>query len=67
MRKIVLVVCAAAVLGLLPADAVASCFDQAAACFQRAAARDSFMGRTLAALDCELDLIECARRKIIGR
>lgn len=67
MKKVVLVVVASVGLGLLPADALAGCFDQAAACFQRAAARDSFMGRTLAGLDCELDLIECARRKIIGR
>lgn len=67
MKKMVFVLMIVAGVGVLPANAFAGCFDDAAACFQRAAGRDSFMGRTLAGLDCELDLIECSRMKILGR
>jgi hypothetical protein len=35
-------------------------------CFEEAARIDSFWYRTAAALDCELDFIECARIKIMG-
>lgn len=67
MRKVMLVLFVATGIGVFPADALAGCFEDAAACFERAAGRDSFIDRTLAGLDCELDLIECGRRKILGR
>lgn len=67
MKKIVFVLFIAVGIGGLPTEVLAGCFDDAALCFQRAARRPSVLTRTLAGLDCELDLIECARRKIIGR
>jgi hypothetical protein len=68
MKKMVFVLVLTAGVGVFPATAFgAGCFDDAAACFQQAATRDTFMGRTLAGLDCELNLIECSRRKILGR
>jgi hypothetical protein len=42
------------------------CFTSFGHCMERAAGIDSFWWRTAAALDCELDLIECARIKLIG-
>jgi hypothetical protein len=42
------------------------CFTEFGHCMERAAAIDSFWYRTAAGLDCELDLIECARIKLIG-
>lgn len=67
MKKVVFVLLLAAGAGLLPARAYAGCFEDAANCFYAASRHDSFIARTLAALDCELDLVECARKKVVGR
>lgn len=67
MKKVVFVLLMTAGAGLMPANAFAGCFEDAANCFFEASRHDSFVWRTLAALDCELDLAECARRKVIGR
>jgi hypothetical protein len=42
------------------------CFTSFGRCMERAAAIDSFWYRTAAGLDCELDLIECVRVKVLG-
>jgi len=44
----------------------AGCFTGLADCYQRAANIDSFWYRWAAGLDCELDLVECTRTKLIG-
>ena len=44
----------------------AGCFTGLADCYSRASTIDSFLYRTLTALDCELDFIECTRIKLIG-
>ncbi len=67
MKKVVFVLLMTAGAGLLPANAFAGCFEDAANCFYEASGHDSFVWRTLAALDCELDLAECARKKVVGR
>lgn len=67
MKKVVFVLLMTAGAGLMPANAFAGCFEDAALCFYEASRHDSFVWRTLAALDCELDLAECARRKVVGR
>lgn len=67
MKKVVFVLLMTAGAGLLPANAFAGCFEDAANCFYAASRHDSFVWRTLAALDCELDLAECTRKKVIGR
>lgn len=42
------------------------CFTEFGKCMERAAAIDSFWWRWAAGLDCELDLVECTRVKLIG-
>jgi hypothetical protein len=65
---------AAGLLGLalllgIPAEvsAQASCFASLRDCFIRASKIQYWADRTIAGLDCELDFVECARRKILGR
>ncbi len=67
MKKLLFVLIAGAALNAVPAPALAGCTDELAACFYEVAQRDSFMERWTGGLDCELDYIECARRKILGR
>lgn len=67
MKKMVFVLSLTAVLSAVPSPAWAGCFEDAANCFQRAALRDSWFSRWLAGLDCELDLVECTREKLLGR
>ncbi len=43
------------------------CFGKLRDCFVRAAKMRSWADRTIAGLDCELDFVECSRRKILGR
>lgn len=67
MKKVVFVLLAAAAFSVMPSQAFAGCTDDLAACYYRVARRDSFMSRWTGGLDCELDYIECARKKILGR
>ena len=67
MKKLLLTLSVAAALNAVPTPAIAGCTDELAACFYRVAARDSFMSRWTGGIDCELDYVECARRKILGR
>jgi hypothetical protein len=74
MRKIVLLLFLVLGLSAFSTPALAfdddhenhGCFTELSHCFERAAQIDSWWYRTLAALDCELDFIECARIKLIG-
>ena len=67
MRKwMVLGVFAAMAFGGSVREAKAGCFTDLADCYQRAANIDSFWYRWAAGLDCELDLVECTRQKLIG-
>ena len=67
MKKIVFVLFVAFGIGAMPSDAFAGCADDLGACYYRVAARDGFWKRLTGGIDCELDFIECARKKIIGR
>jgi hypothetical protein len=67
MRKWMLLgIFAAAALAADARPARAGCFTNLADCYQRAANIDSFWYRWAAGLDCELDLVECTREKLIG-
>jgi len=57
------------VFGLVgvPRPALAGCTTDLADCYGRAARIDSFWYRWAAGLDCELDYVDCAREKLIGR
>jgi hypothetical protein len=44
-----------------------TCFQQLRDCYQRAAGDSTFWGRTLAGLECEIDLLNCTRIEIVGR
>jgi hypothetical protein len=57
---------AAAMIAANVQPAQAGCFTDLADCFQRAANIDSFWYRWAAGLDCELDLVECTRIKLVG-
>ncbi|MDQ3070066.1 MAG: hypothetical protein M3R55_10095 [Acidobacteriota bacterium] len=67
MKKTVVLVVLAAALNAVPSTAFAGCFEDLGNCYQRAAGRDSWGSRWLAGLDCELDFVDCGRRKLIGR
>ena len=72
MKKRVLVLLLGMALSALPAtafadDEEAGCFENLANCYYEAARRDSWLGRWLAGLDCELNFVECTRIKIAGR
>lgn len=43
------------------------CFQNLRICYQRAAFKASFWEMWAAGLDCELDVVDCVRRKVIGR
>jgi hypothetical protein len=59
---------AALVLGLpVGVSAQAACFADLRDCYIRASRMRYWVDRTIAGLDCELDFVECARRKILGR
>jgi hypothetical protein len=66
MRKWVLGILAAAAVTAMPQQAQAGCFTDLGNCYQKAANIDSFWYRWAAGLDCELDLVECTRIKLIG-
>ena len=57
------------VMGFLavPRPALAGCTTDLADCYVAAAKIDSFWYRWAAGLDCELDYVDCAREKLIGR
>ena len=50
-----------------PAFAEARCFESLRDCYGRAATREGFWDMWAAGLDCELDLVDCVRRAILGR
>jgi hypothetical protein len=62
-------------LGIFVAGAIAGaarsveagCATDLADCYSRASTVDGFWYRWAAGLDCELDFVECGRRKILGR
>lgn len=66
MKKVLLVLFLAAAINAVPAAAYADCFGELAQCFNEAAKIDSWIGRWLAGLDCELNFVECTRIKLIG-
>jgi len=66
MRKWMLGILAAAAMTAMPQQAQAGCFTALADCYQKAANIDGFWYRWAAGLDCELDLVECTRIKLIG-
>jgi len=50
-----------------PAAAQADCFQGLRRCYFLAALKESVWERWAMGLDCELEAIDCTRRKIIGR
>jgi len=66
MKKMVFVLLVSAGLGGLPTNAFAGCADDLGACYYRVAARSGFWNTLAGGLDCELDFIDCARRKVLG-
>jgi hypothetical protein len=66
MKKVILVLLLAAGIGAVPTAAVAGCFTELSDCYYEAAKKSSWIERWLAGLDCELDFIECTRKKLIG-
>jgi hypothetical protein len=50
-----------------PAAAEARCFENLRDCYGRAATRDGVWDMWAAGLDCELDLVDCVRRALLGR
>ena len=65
MKKVLFVLLLTASINAVPSPAYAGCFEDLANCFQQAATRDSWLSRWLAGLDCELDFVECTRKKIL--
>lgn len=47
--------------------ASAGCFENLYACYERAANRDTFLERSLAGADCELEFAGCVRQVVLGR
>lgn len=66
MKKLFLVLVLAAAINAVPSAAFAGCFSELGNCYNEAAKIDSWVGRWLAGLDCELDFIECTRIKLVG-
>lgn len=71
MRKVtgIVVLAAFALLGGVQgafADDGDRCFTDLGHCYEAAAAIESFWYRWAAGLDCELDLVECVREKLLG-
>ena len=50
-----------------PASADARCFQNLRDCYGRAAGREGVWDMWAAGLDCELDLVDCVRRALLGR
>jgi len=50
-----------------PAAAEAQCFQRLRTCWFQAALKESVWEMWAAGLDCELELIDCVRRFVIGR
>ena len=55
-----------AALSARPALAQRSCAAQLLTCYDRAAQQSTWIGRTAAALDCELEFAGCARKTVLG-
>ncbi len=57
------------ITGYPPAASAQSpgCFQSFKKCYDLAVRRPNWDDRLLSSLDCELDFVECARKKIIGR
>ena len=67
MKKAVFLFVVIVGMGVLPSNAFAGCADDLGACYYRAAGRSGFWQRFTGGVDCELDFIECARKKVLGR
>jgi hypothetical protein len=67
VKKMLLAAIVLAGLFGAPTPALAGCTTELADCYGRAARIDSFWYRWAAGLDCELDFVDCAREKLIGR
>ncbi|MDQ3169774.1 MAG: hypothetical protein M3Q55_06525 [Acidobacteriota bacterium] len=67
MKKAVFVLLVVVGVGALPTNAFAGCADDLGACYYRVAGRSGFWQTFTGGIDCELDFIECARRKVLGR
>jgi len=70
-RKLALVATVAFVLSTKPAfaqpPAADQCMTQLGACYYWAAAQAGFWSIWAAGIDCELAMVECIRRAVIGR
>lgn len=66
MKKMVFVLLVAVGLAGLPTNAFAGCADDLGACFYKVAGRKGFWKTLTGGIDCELDFIECARKKVLG-
>jgi hypothetical protein len=70
-RKLALVATVAFVLSTKPAFAqppvADQCMTQLGACYYWAAAQAGFWSIWAAGIDCELAMVECIRRAVIGR
>jgi len=70
-RKLVLVVTVALMLSAKPTWAQPptqdQCMTQLAACYYWAAAQAGFWSMWASGIDCELAMIDCIRRAILGR
>ena len=67
VRKILLTLVVVAGFVAVPRSAMAGCAVDLLDCYGRAAGRESFWYRTAAGIDCELDFVDCVRRRLIGR
>jgi hypothetical protein len=68
MKKVVFLLLVVVGIGAVPSNAFAGCADDLGACYYRVAGgRSGFWQTFTGGIDCELDFIECARRKILGR
>ena len=72
MKKLLLALVVGAMLNGVPAaayanDEEAGCFEDLSNCYYAAAKHDSWIGRWLAGLDCELNFVECTRIKLVGK
>jgi hypothetical protein len=69
MRKWIGIACLAIVaigIGGRTASAEDGCFISLRDCYYVAAREEHWGDRWLRGLDCELDFVECARRKLVG-
>ena len=66
VKKLLFAALVLAGLAATPRPAFAGCTTDLADCYVRASKIDSFWYRWASGLDCELDYVDCARRRLIG-